>query len=248
MVRKNPLMIDQVPTITASIISHDHGEMVSRLAGELLECPEVGRIIIMQNIPERVVYPADARLVISTNKCPRGYGSNQNAAFSGSTSPFFCVLNPDIRLDGNPFPALLQAMQDARIAASAPVIYAPDGRREDSARKFPTALGLLTKALGAGDGTYRSPGERQNPDWLAGMFLLLRSPVFREVGGFDERYFLYYEDVDLCRRLRCRGYLLRQVQTVHAVHAARRASRRNAKHARWHLTSMVRFLIGSIRP
>jgi N-acetylglucosaminyl-diphospho-decaprenol L-rhamnosyltransferase len=222
--------------------------MVAALVGDLLECPEISGIVITQNIPEKTAYSGDRRVEVRRNAQPRGYGSNQNAALRMVSTPFACVLNPDIRLAGNPFPALLKVLRDESVAAAAPVITTPDGKREDSARKFPTLASLAGKALGLADGTYAQPEEAENPDWLAGMFLLMRSSIFREVGGFDERYFLYYEDVDLCRRLRRRGYELRQAQEASAVHAARRASRRDWRHARWHLASMARFLTGSLRP
>jgi N-acetylglucosaminyl-diphospho-decaprenol L-rhamnosyltransferase len=66
--------------------------------------------------------------------------------------------------------------------------------------------------------------------------------VFRELRGFDERYFLYYEDVDLCRRLRKRGYEVVLVPSASAVHDARRESHRNLRHLSWHLASIARFL------
>lgn len=228
--------------VTASVVSHGHGQMVADLARDLVACEQVGRIIITQNVPEETNYPEDRRIEIIRNEAPRGYGANQNAAFAGATTAFFCVLNPDIRISGNPFPALLTELQDEQVAASAPVIITPGGEVEDSARKFPTAASLLGKAAGIGRGTYADAEKRANPDWLAGMFLLLRTSAFRAVRGFDEKYFLYYEDVDLCRRLRRAGYGLRQVQEVKAIHDARRASRRDWQHARWHLASMARFL------
>ena len=73
--------------------------------------------------------------------------------------------------------------------------------------------------------------------------MLFRSSVFHALHGFDERYFLYYEDVDLCRRLRKRGYDIRLVPSVRAVHNARRESHRSLRHLRWHLASIVRFLL-----
>jgi len=233
--------------VTASIVSHGHGSMVTELATDLLACPDIAQIIITQNIPEETLYPNDGKITVLRSKAPRGYGANQNAAFAQVSTPFFCVLNPDIRLEGNPFPALLDALLDVRVAASAPVITGPDGKAEDSARKFPTLTSLLLKAVGMVDGTYDNPRERGNADWLAGMFLLLRSAAFRGVGGFDEDYYLYYEDVDLCWRLRRGGHAVRQVQTVKAIHDARRASRRDWRHARWHLASMGRFLERSMR-
>jgi len=233
--------------VTASIVSHGHGGMVTGLVADLLQCVEVQRIIVTLNIPEESRFPDDARMNIRHNVKPRGYGRNQNEALAVDRATFFCVLNPDIRLGGNPFPALLAAMGDQSVAACAPVVTTPDGRPEDSARKFPTLPTLLGKSLGLHDGTYATPSEARNPDWLAGMFLLVRASAWREVGGFDERYYLYYEDVDLCWRLRRRGYALHQLQKISVVHRARRASRRDWQHASWHLASMVRFLARSAR-
>jgi N-acetylglucosaminyl-diphospho-decaprenol L-rhamnosyltransferase len=233
--------------VTASIVSHGHGIMVRGLVEDLLGCPEVARVVVTQNVSEKTEYPEDGRVEVIRNTQPQGYGANQNAAFTSASSPFFCVLNPDVRLKENPFPALLTVLKDARVAASAPVIVTPENDIEDSARSFPTAMSLVGKALGLSDGAYLDTAGTQNPDWLAGMFLLVRSSAFREVGGFDEKYFLYYEDVDLGWRLRRRGYELRQVHEVRAVHAARRASRRDWQHAQWHLASMARFLLKESR-
>jgi len=90
---------------------------------------------------------------------------------------------------------------------------------------------------------YRIEQAALSPDWVAGMFMLFRSPVFDELQGFDERYFLYYEDVDLCRRLRNRGYEVRLVPSISAVHDARRESHQSLRHLRWHLASILRFFL-----
>ena len=234
--------------ITASIVSHGHGEMVAGLAEDLLACPEVSRIVITQNIPEEVAYPGDQRLVVRRNDVLRGYGANHNAALADATTPFVCVLNPDIRLQGNPYPVLLRAFDDKSVALTAPKIVGPDGATEDSARRFPTVVSLAAKVFGGDDGTYSDSSVSMiHPDWLAGMFLLLRREAFAMVGGFDEEFYLYYEDVDLCWRLRRAGYQIVQDRTVVVTHDARRESRRSLRFAKWHLTSMVRYLFKTRR-
>jgi len=72
--------------------------------------------------------------------------------------------------------------------------------------------------------------------------MLLRYETLRSLGGFDERYFLYYEDVDLCARIRDRGLEVAVCAGASVIHAARRESRRNPHYAAWHLRSAVRFL------
>jgi GT2 family glycosyltransferase len=231
--------------VTASIVSHGHGIMVRGVVEDLLGCPEVTRVVVTQNVPEKTEYPEDDRVEVIRNAESQGYGANQNAAFTTASSPFVCVLNPDIRLKENPFPQLLKAFDDPSVALVAPKIISPDGSEEDSARKFPTLRDLLSKAFGLHDGTYLEKPENGliYADWLAGMFLLLRGDVFQKVKGFDEKFFLYYEDVDLCWRLRRDGFQVVQDRSVSVFHDARRESRRNFRFARWHLASMVRYLI-----
>jgi N-acetylglucosaminyl-diphospho-decaprenol L-rhamnosyltransferase len=76
------------------------------------------------------------------------------------------------------------------------------------------------------------------------MFMLFRSLAFKSVGGFDEAYFLYYEDVDLCRRLAAAGGSVIYDPRTTVVHDARRASRRNPALAARHFRSALRFLLG----
>jgi GT2 family glycosyltransferase len=219
--------------------------MVAVLVEDLLACPEVVRIVVTQNVAEEAELTSSDRVVLRRNPRPKGYGANQNAAFATAATPFFCVLNPDMRLQGNPFPDLLAGFREDRIAVVGPKILSPDGKEEDSARKFPTFGALVAKLAGINDGTYpRANGkDALNPDWLAGMMLLVRSETFRSIGGFDEKFFLYYEDVDLCARLRMLGHEIRQERSVEAIHDARRQSRRNPRFTCWHLASMTRYLL-----
>jgi N-acetylglucosaminyl-diphospho-decaprenol L-rhamnosyltransferase len=119
----------------------------------------------------------------------------------------------------------------------------PEGRIEDSARRFPTPGVLLRKLVWE----KRRPDYAvdQGPiavDWIAGMFMLLRSSAYKSAGGFDEAYFLYYEDVDLCRRLAAAGNRVIYDPRATVIHAARRASRRDPILAARHLRSALRFL------
>jgi GT2 family glycosyltransferase len=231
--------------ITASIVSHGHGAMLPLLVASLTSCPEVTRIVIICNIPEQCLLPSDPKLIIQHNTQPLGFGANHNAAFRFCKTPYFCVLNPDIKLIRNPFSKLITCIEQNNAALAAPIIQSPSGQIEDSIRHFPTPVSLFRKALGGSDGRYWVPtrGQPCFPDWVAGMFMLFRSSAFRSLAGFDERFFLYYEDVDICARLwRC-GKKIVACSNVHAVHAARRTSRRNVRYALWHLQGMGRYLL-----
>jgi GT2 family glycosyltransferase len=75
------------------------------------------------------------------------------------------------------------------------------------------------------------------------MFMLFRADAFRAAGGFDEAYFLYYEDANICWRLGAAGKRVLFEPRTEVVHDARRRSRRDPAHARHHLASALRFFL-----
>jgi GT2 family glycosyltransferase len=148
----------------------------------------------------------------------------------------------------DPFSALIEELRNTSVGAVAPLILDSDGAIEDSARPFPTLSSLVCKAFGSEPKRYYEIGKESiSPDWVGGMFMLLRRDAFAAVGGFDTRYRLYYEDVDLCARLRLAGYDIRLVPSASAVHLARRQSRRNMRYLLWHLRSMIRYVLSGTR-
>jgi GT2 family glycosyltransferase len=223
--------------------------MVKALLDDIERCCKTYplEVILTLNLPEAITfnvanYPFP--VVVHLNPAPKGFAANHNQAFEQATGQFFCVVNPDIRLNNNPFPGLLACLKDASVGVATPLVVDENGVTEDSARRFPTPLKILCKALGGcKGGDYVVKGETVFPDWVAGMFMFFRRETFEQLGGFDERYFLYYEDVDLCARLRLRGYEVALCPDAKVVHHAHRSSHRSIKYMRWHLTSMLRFFL-----
>jgi N-acetylglucosaminyl-diphospho-decaprenol L-rhamnosyltransferase len=230
--------------ITVSIVSHLQGALVAGLLADLAALRRHDlRVVVTLNLPEEA--PAATGLVPAYihNSAPRGFGANHNHALASSDDEYFCILNPDIRFSADPFPALLEALAAPRAAIAGPRVLSPSGAVENSARRFPTFASLAAKGLGLAPALdYAATQEASSPDWVAGMFMLARCEAFHAVGGFDERYFLYYEDIDLCRRLRVRGYDIRLAPAARVVHDARKSSHRNLRYLRWHLGSILRFL------
>jgi GT2 family glycosyltransferase len=147
------------------------------------------------------------------------------------------VLNPDLRILADPFASMVEiANSDPQIALIAPIVLNSAGGVEDSVRANLTPLSLVRRHLRRD----RSSDATGSFRWFAGMFLFLRASAFREIGGFDERFFLYCEDYDLCARLRLAGYGIVQDRRTTVIHSARRDSRRSARHLRWHVSSLLR--------
>jgi N-acetylglucosaminyl-diphospho-decaprenol L-rhamnosyltransferase len=234
------------PTFTISVVSHRHGPLVSALMEDLArDCAASIEVILTLNVPEPLDFsrrdlPFPLKLI--RNDAVQGFGANHNAAFRHVRTECFCVVNPDIRLAMNPFPALLDALRVPDIGVAAPLVRDPQGRIEDSARRFPTLGVLLRKLAGASlplDYAFDAP--LVFPDWVAGMFMAFRSEVFATLRGFDEGYFLYYEDVDLCARAWSNRLRIALVTAASVTHDAQRASRRDLRHALWHARSALRY-------
>ena len=231
--------------LVLSVVSHGQGTLVKNLLDDLAQRTSRGfTVVVTVNIPEDLPFvPGNYpfRVLLLQNRERMGYGSNHNQAFRAVASEFFCVLNPDIRLVEDPFPALLQVLCSPGPAAAAPRMLSAEGQREDNARCFPTPWAIARKALGMPE-RVASPGAAR-PDWIGGMFMLFRSEAFARVGGFNERYFMYYEDVDICARLRLRGQSVALCEQAAAIHDARRDSHRKPRYLVWHLSSMLRFFL-----
>lgn len=219
--------------------------MVASLLGDLSRCSGVERVVVIQNIPEDDIPCPESllpRVLLIRNAQPLGFAANHNQAFRRCETALFAVLNPDIRLTDDPFPQLALALETAGGGVIAPAVRNPDGSIEDSARYFPTPLRLLRKLMRLGDGRITPKSLAPlDVDWVAGMFLLFPAATFRDIGGFDEDFFLYYEDVDICARLWRSGRRVILHPGVTAIHAAQRASRRKLRYMKWHLFSMVRY-------
>ncbi|AYH45316.1 glycosyl transferase [Azoarcus sp. DN11] len=218
--------------------------MVERLVESLLAFQDVRQIIVTCNVPEPLHLPVDARIAGIDNTVPAGFGANHNAAFAQCVQPYFCPLNPDVEFREDPFPLLLEMLRRRRAAVVAPLVKSPTGEIEDSIRRFPTLQSLFAKVLGGDDGRYHVADGQDEffPAWVAGMFMLFRSEDYARLGGFDERFFLYYEDVDICARAWQRGMRVLACPRVAVIHDARRGSRRSAQHFGWHLASLLRYL------
>jgi GT2 family glycosyltransferase len=168
-----------------------------------------------------------------------GFGRGVNQAMAASTSDYVLVMNPDCQLSVGaltPLMALLDA--DATCAVVAPQILDPDGTPQGNARGDPDMLtGLFgrTSALRrrlSGLSVARrnvvsatDHGAAGTVDWVSGACMLVRRSAVVAVGGFDERYFMYWEDADLCRRLRANGSIVSYVPAVTAVHRVGQSSR-----------------------
>jgi N-acetylglucosaminyl-diphospho-decaprenol L-rhamnosyltransferase len=238
-------------SIRISIVSHDQDELVNQLIFSISTHCDIENlyITVVRNTASKSRLclkgiPVD--VTILQNESVKGFGANHNKAFTTCTEKYFCVLNPDILVNSNIFNKLKKNFQNSHIGVVAPLLADSKGNIQDNARDFPTPWHIVKKVL-AWKHKYSCSGANENktilPDWIAGMFMLFPAHIFQELGGFDEHYFLYYEDVDICMRLKKKGYSAKLDCRFQAIHDARRASHRSLRYLKWHIKSMFRFFV-----
>jgi N-acetylglucosaminyl-diphospho-decaprenol L-rhamnosyltransferase len=227
---------DSKRPVTVSVVSHGQWALLEPLLVQLGRwCgPSIERVVLTINRPEAVAVPADLPFEVLRldNSQPRGFGDNHNRAFSHCATPWFLVLNPDIRIPGRDVVRELLARPALGTGLLAPRIQEPNKCAPEPYRRALSPWELLARRL---------PGHQAPtaPAWVPGMFMLLRREAFAQVGGFDQRFFMYCEDFDLCARLRLAGWEL-QIGPEAVEHMAQRASQSALRPLTWHLLSLLK--------
>ena len=180
---------------------------------------------------------AQVRLVRNSENV--GFARGVNQAIRECLAFRILIMNPDCQLMPDSLPPLMAALdEDPHCAIVAPLVLDPDGSPQGNARGDPDMLtGLfgrssaLQRTLPGLDVARRNviagaPGDASTTvDWVSGACMLARRDAIVSAGGFDERYFMYWEDADLCRRLRERGHTIRIAPAATAVHRVGQSSR-----------------------
>jgi GT2 family glycosyltransferase len=187
------------------------------------------------------------------NKKNVGFGSANNIALRKARSKYFIVCNPDIRFKRGTICGLFEYMEgheDAGIAG--PKLVNENGTLQYSCRRFPTLATFVARGLLPGkkpkimrdylmlDSDHSKP---MDADWVLGSFMFARKAVLDKLGGFDERHFMYYEDIDLCYRVKKAGSRVVYLPQAEAAHTYKRESARGFfnKLRYYHTLNAMRF-------
>lgn len=219
--------------ITAIVVSYDSAEVLpaclDALAGEGV------RAIVVDNASSddsRAIAEAKGARVIA-NARNEGYGRANNIGVAAAATPYVLIVNPDLELGRGAAAALLEAAESYPDAGMlAPRIVEPSGRI------FLQPRSLLSPPHLNRSGAMTIPAGDACLPFLSGACLLIRREVFIALGGFDPAIFLFYEDDDLCRRMRDAGHALVHVHAAEARHGRGRSTAPSPQRrfkARWHL-------------
>ena len=240
--------------VAAVVVSHGNAAELDVLVPAL--GPQVDELVVVANVPGSVgLVPEDVRVI--ANARPIGFGANVNLGVHATSSELVCCVNPDAM----PRPGAVAALRDflanhPRAGIAGPLMLYADGTVQPSRRRFPTVAGTLLRRtpLRRLADPYRvqrrhfhlgeRPTEPVEADWLLGGFLMLRRSTLEELGGFDEGFFLYGEDIDLCYRAARAGWERWYVPAAVVEHEHQAVTDRRLLTRRtiWHWRGILRFV------
>jgi N-acetylglucosaminyl-diphospho-decaprenol L-rhamnosyltransferase len=221
--------------VAAVIVNFESGPTLAACVGGL-RSEGLGELVVVDNGSSdgsvdrlRAEFPDVAVVDPGQNL---GYGAAANRGVAATDAELVLVCNPDLEVSPGAVEVLVAALgADPHLAVVGPLIRTPEGERYPSARAFPSMVdaaghGLLglfapdnrfTRAYQQDDLATRQAGVH-GVGWVSGSCFLVRRTAFEQVGGFDEAYFMYAEDVDLCWRLGQAGWGVAYVPEAEITH------------------------------
>lgn len=220
-------------------INHEHGEMIKKTIDSLLTLrpDEPFQVFVINNLPdeETKAWLNDVlpEAEIFDNKTPQGFAVNINKIIANHPDfDYYLLLNPDVICLPGMIEKLIRAMQThPAIGVAGPQLLNMDGSTQPSRRRFATFPMLIYRALHFDSliknlpaiDRYLMKDASFHPisevDWITGAVMLLRKTALDEVGLFDERFYMYFEDEDLCCRMWQKGWKVCYIKDAHAYHA-----------------------------
>jgi len=247
--------------LSVVIVNHNHRPVIEKCFASLYALPDRGSfdVTLIDNTPADGVagwvaahYP---RAAVQSNVVSRGFAANANAGLRArGRGRYALLLNPDVICLPGLLDGLVEFMDrhpEAGIAA--PQLFHEDGTRQPNGRRFPTPAMLALRALRADEiwktsqvRRYLMEDEPVRPgsvDWVTGAVLVARRAAMEAVGLLDEGYFLYWEDLDWCYRMRRAGWGVFLVPQARAIHLHRREGVRRpfSRASRAQVRGAVRF-------
>jgi N-acetylglucosaminyl-diphospho-decaprenol L-rhamnosyltransferase len=214
-------------TLTVGIVNYNTKRNLKKCIESILQKPPKCsfRIIIVDNNSKDgskkfLKHIKQEKVKYILNKKNRGFGAACNQVVKAQNSSYILFLNPDVEIRRNAIDKLINFLKNnEKVGLVTGKLLFPDGSLQLSCRKFPTIL----RALFGRESILRKIFPNNNiskeflmseldynkiqfPDWVRGAVMLFKTDVFKKIGGFDEKFFLYFEDTDICLRLRKKGY------------------------------------------
>ena len=215
------------PHVTIIVVSFNTRTLLERCLTQALNAA-VGlqaQIIVVDNASwDGSAEMVEARFpAVEVLRAPHnlGFAAANNLGWTHARGEFIVLLNPDAFLAADTLMRAVSLMKsNPNVGLAGGLLLGRDGALEPSARLFPSPLNDLLTLSGLADRfprsrlfgrfnrTWADPHQAADVDWVPGAFAIIRNTVLKQTGFFDERFFLYFEEVDLCRRIKAAGYCI----------------------------------------
>lgn len=210
--------------IDVVVVSYNSSRYLPRLASSLAEARLGGSVAVVDNastdgsaaVAEGLDWGAQFKVLINNENIGFGAAINQGIKSFESENEFLLIVNPDVQLGPRTLPILKAALaSDSGLACVGPQLVTSSGQAVSSARALPTPWSIATRRI-----TEQVPAGNEilNVGWVCGAVMLWRKSAFEKVGGFSSEYFLYFEDVDICRKAWDADLRVATVSGAEAVH------------------------------
>ena len=202
------------------------------------------RIIIVDNDSQDGTVETALRITPTVVRSANvGLSKSNNRGAELGNAPYLVFCNPDVYVTAEDVVRLRESAARSR-GLVAPRLVGDDGKPQPNARLWPSLPRIVSRRLSPGSRNARAYlWPERAPDWVTGACLAMRRIDFRRAGGWPERYFLYFEDVELCARFRRAGIPVSVDERIRVRHTWRQASAAAwwSAGTRWHLRSAARF-------
>jgi N-acetylglucosaminyl-diphospho-decaprenol L-rhamnosyltransferase len=228
--------------IAAIVVNYNAGEALLTCVGSL-QAEGVGAVVVVDNksTDGSMAWLSAAGPSVRAVEAPSnlGYGAGANLGSEHTEAPYLIVCNPDLVIKPGAVGTLLEVLLERpEVGLVGPLLRGSSGHVYPSGRDFPglgesLGHGFVGMFWGGNPWTrrYRRIGAEQHrsrsADWVSGAFFLVRRDAFESVAGFDESYYMYVEDVDLCWRLRQAGWDIWYEASAEVVHEQGRSTKRH---------------------
>ncbi|ATU98476.1 glycosyltransferase family 2 protein [Aeromonas salmonicida] len=246
--------------IYVSVVSHGHAVLINELLC-LSSLSDDLNVVIKSNKPDDYFNDWICRKNYHwiNEQYGYGFGHNNNIVFNFCKSKlgmldsdYFVVLNPDVIIESDAIEKLIGLMMLNKCKLAAINLYKDNDYTiyDNSIRRFPSMVNFGMSFLGLGNNSILGKSELLVPsyvDWAAGSFLAFNVEHYEALGGFDEKYFMYCEDIDICYRSHLTGEKVLYFPNIRAIHLAMHNNRDLfSKHFYWHVKSVFRFLLRKV--
>ncbi|PWG05594.1 glycosyltransferase [Polaribacter aquimarinus] len=240
--------------ITASIVLFNNDiEILRKTIDSFLKIQHQKKLYLIDNSKTNVlkdIYVNDDVEYIFVGK-NIGFGSAHNLILNKINSKFHLILNPDVEFSVNVIPDLILELENKPdVSFISPKVIYPNKELQHICRRHPSFFDLINRRLNifkiqVFKNEYRNKNLEQPfyPDFIHGCFMLFKTKDLQNLKGFDERYFLYMEDADICRKIDKLGKKKLYFPKVKIIHQHQKGSSKHLKLFFYHLSSAIKYFL-----